>query len=168
MRGGSARSRHVPSSAARDWDAESNKKADDDGVHDDDDDDDKMRININRGKVFRRGEEAPVREVRAERSAEETGNEETRGAERGGGVRRVFFGACVMMRDGDAGERARDDDGDGTRQKSSVIIIIILKSDDDEDENEEDGETREAWICRVTMTRRRTRAMKSNNKPRTT
>ena len=40
MRGGSARSRHVPSSAARDWDAESNKKADDDGVHDDDDDDD--------------------------------------------------------------------------------------------------------------------------------
>ena len=39
MRGGSARSRHVPSSAARDWDAESNKKADDAGVHDDDDDD---------------------------------------------------------------------------------------------------------------------------------
>ena len=92
MRGGSARSRHVPSSAARDWDAESNKKDDDDGVHDDDDDD-KNAYQRNRGKVFRRGEEAPVREVRAERSAEKLGTKKL--AALCGNIASCFF-RCLL------------------------------------------------------------------------
>ena len=100
-----------------------------------------MRININEKKVFRRGEETPVREVRAERSAEETGNEEARGAERGGGVRRVFGACCNDERDKDLA-RAELATMTGTEQGRNRRHHHhhSSKSDDDEDENEEDGE----------------------------